>query len=100
MVNRLYTSIYILAYHKSCLALEALGNPGWNWESYQKYAKKSEKYEASLWRHAYAHPSNRFHVPEAPVPDPNFRDIYNLDSVGHDGMQRAVSRVIASKAVT
>ncbi|EKM50075.1 uncharacterized protein PHACADRAFT_213839 [Phanerochaete carnosa HHB-10118-sp] len=46
----------ILAYTKPAReemdALEALGNPGWNWESYQKYIKKAEGYLRSC---RYAH---------------------------------------------
>lgn len=63
----------ILAYTKPAReemdALEALGNPGWNWESFQKYAKKAEGFRASLPREA----------------DNDFRDLYHPDSVGHDG---------------
>ena len=29
------------------LAIEKLGNPGWNWDAHLKYAKKSERYVAS-----------------------------------------------------
>jgi hypothetical protein len=28
------------------LAIEQLGNPGWNWDAHLKYAKKSERYVA------------------------------------------------------
>ncbi|GJE91044.1 GMC family oxidoreductase [Phanerochaete sordida] len=50
-------------------ALEALGNPGWNWETYQTYAKKAEGFQAPLPREI----------------DDGFRDLYHPDSVGHDG---------------
>lgn len=54
----------------STIALETLGNPGWNWESYQRYVKRAE----------------RMCAPEVGIPDQEYRDLYNPDSVGHDGM--------------
>ncbi|TBU27831.1 GMC oxidoreductase [Dichomitus squalens] len=49
-------------------AVEALGNPGWNWERYFAAAKRAETFLPS--------PANNF---------PEFRELYNKDSVGHSG---------------
>ncbi|EKM50939.1 uncharacterized protein PHACADRAFT_262842 [Phanerochaete carnosa HHB-10118-sp] len=67
------SSINVMAYTKPAReelnALETLGNPGWNWSSYQKYANKAEK----------------FCTPAPAIMDEDFRNLYNPDSVGHDG---------------
>ncbi|EKM50925.1 uncharacterized protein PHACADRAFT_128563 [Phanerochaete carnosa HHB-10118-sp] len=67
------SAINLMAYTKPAReeldAHEALGNPGWNWSSYQKYAKKVE----------------RFCAPASAIMDEDFRNLYNPNSVGHDG---------------
>lgn len=34
--------------HRSLAAIEALGNPGWNWERFYEYSKKTERCANSL----------------------------------------------------
>ncbi|EKM50933.1 uncharacterized protein PHACADRAFT_262829 [Phanerochaete carnosa HHB-10118-sp] len=67
------SAINVMAYTKPAReeldALETLGNPGWNWSSYQKYANKAEG----------------FRTPAPAIMDEDFRNLYNPDSVGHDG---------------
>ncbi|KAI0071186.1 GMC oxidoreductase [Panus rudis PR-1116 ss-1] len=47
--------------------LESLGNPGWNWENFHKYSKKTERV-----------------YPQAP-PQRAFQGLYDPETVGHDG---------------
>ncbi|EKM58756.1 uncharacterized protein PHACADRAFT_135864 [Phanerochaete carnosa HHB-10118-sp] len=67
------SAMNVLAYtepvHEEMDMLEALGNPGWNWETFQKYAKKAEGFRTPCPREI----------------DGGFRDLYNSDSVGHSG---------------
>ncbi|KAI0746055.1 GMC oxidoreductase [Earliella scabrosa] len=50
-------------------ALESLGNPGWNWDMYQKYANKVEGFRTS----------------DGEIVDPDYRNLFDLASVGTDG---------------
>ncbi|CAL1705809.1 unnamed protein product [Somion occarium] len=59
--------VYLKPHRADIDAFEKLGNPGWNWENYQKYSKKAES----------------VHAPVPPVRQ--FRPTYNHDDVGHDG---------------
>ncbi|KAH9947105.1 GMC oxidoreductase [Amylocystis lapponica] len=51
-------------------ALETLGNPGWNWETFHKYSKKSERYGTLL------DPTRR---------TAEYQDLVDPDAMGHDG---------------
>jgi len=44
MVSDFYPDVIYCVY--LVLAIEKLGNPGWNWDAHLKYAKKSERYVA------------------------------------------------------
>jgi hypothetical protein len=47
MVPDLYPDVsVIIDFVHFVLAIEKLGNPGWNWDAHLKYAKKSERYVA------------------------------------------------------
>ncbi|KAH9947119.1 GMC oxidoreductase [Amylocystis lapponica] len=45
-------------------ALETLGNPGWNWETFYKYSKKSERSDSE---------------------NAEYQDLVDPDAMGHDG---------------
>ena len=51
-------------------AFELLGNDGWNWEKFHRYAKRVERFR---------------HADGSYDADPDFRGLYNPESVGHDG---------------
>ncbi|KAI0727770.1 GMC oxidoreductase [Fomitopsis betulina] len=52
-------------------ALEKLGNPGWNWETFYKYMKKSESFIAA----------------KEPLSS-DYLDLHRADALGHDGPVR------------
>ncbi|GJE90581.1 GMC family oxidoreductase [Phanerochaete sordida] len=66
------SALNIMAYTKPARAeldaLEGLGNPGWNWDAYQTYAKKAERFAAA-----------------PPATEAQFKGQYDPVSVGHDG---------------
>lgn len=49
-------------------AVEKVGNPGWNWENFYKFSKKSERFSPPV------NPSSR-----------GYQDLYNANSVGLEG---------------
>ncbi|KAJ3545648.1 hypothetical protein NM688_g5603 [Phlebia brevispora] len=66
------SNINLLAYTKPARqemdVLELLGNPGWNWENFQKYSSKVEKITA-----------------QNPVIAENFRKLHSVNAIGQDG---------------
>lgn|SRR6266851_3838037 len=49
------TKVYTLLPIVLCvLAIEKLGNPGWNWETYLRYSRKSERYVTSHFLSRYS----------------------------------------------
>lgn len=93
MVRPRFTTVVFTLHFRLYLALEALGNPGWNWSSYQKYAKKVERCVGNvqgLISRVFEGVPHRFCPPVPAIMDEDFRDLYNPDSVGHDGQFRSV----------
>ncbi|EED84982.1 hypothetical GMC oxidoreductase, partial [Postia placenta Mad-698-R] len=60
-------------------AVEKVGNPGWNWENFYKFSKKSERFSPPV------NPSSR-----------GYQDLYNANSVGLEGI--SMSFIISEAA--
>ncbi|KZT25856.1 GMC oxidoreductase [Neolentinus lepideus HHB14362 ss-1] len=68
-------------------AYETLGNPGWNWESFEKYCKRSERYDADeLYPRSVSTESTAWRfIPGRPEALSKYGQKYEQDTLGIDG---------------